>query len=94
VAHQTVTVYCPVRATSARLLGFGAFDYWSPLSFCCIGQSGGTLNSPVTSDLCARTFARYCSSLFISAVDHWRAGSRCFAGSPDSPVHTGQSGEL
>jgi hypothetical protein len=40
VAHCTVTVHCPVHATSARPLGFGAIDRWSPLSFCCTGQSG------------------------------------------------------
>jgi hypothetical protein len=42
VAHRTVTVHCPVHATSARPLGFGAVDRWNPLSFCCTGQSGGT----------------------------------------------------
>ena len=40
VAHQTVTIHYPVRATSARPLGFGAVDRWNPLSFCCTGQSG------------------------------------------------------
>jgi hypothetical protein len=39
VAHRTVTVHCPVRATSARPLGFGAVDRWSALYFCCTGQS-------------------------------------------------------
>jgi hypothetical protein len=33
VAHQTVTVHCPVLATSARPLGFGVVDCWNPLSF-------------------------------------------------------------
>jgi hypothetical protein len=32
VAHQTVTIHYPVRATSARPLGFGAVDRWNPLS--------------------------------------------------------------
>jgi hypothetical protein len=50
VAHRTVNVHCPVRATSARPLGFGAVDHWSTLSFCCTGQSGATPDSPVTSD--------------------------------------------
>jgi hypothetical protein len=27
VAHRTGTVHCPVRATSARSLGFGAVDH-------------------------------------------------------------------
>jgi hypothetical protein len=40
VPHRTVTVHCPVRATSARPLGFGVVDRWSHLSFCCTGQSG------------------------------------------------------
>jgi hypothetical protein len=87
VAHRTVTVHCPVRATSARPLGFGAVDRWSSLSFCCTGQSGATPDSPVTSDFCALTLSRHCSTLFICAVDRWRAGSRCSAGSPDSPAN-------
>jgi hypothetical protein len=78
VAHWTVTVHYPVRATSARRLGFGAVDRWRSLSFCCTGQSGDLWL--LRSDLCA--------TLFIWAVDRWRAGSRCSAGSPDSPVHT------
>jgi hypothetical protein len=72
------TVHCPVRATSARPLGFGAVDRWRVGSYCVqgaiavdcslfttvhlssqplarrelllrwlIGQSGGTLDSPV-----------------------------------------------
>jgi hypothetical protein len=36
---------------------------------------------------CPLTSARHCSSLFIWAVDRWCAGSRCSAGSPDSPVN-------
>jgi hypothetical protein len=42
VAHRTVTVHCPVCATSARPLGFGVVGHWNPLSFCCTGQSGAT----------------------------------------------------
>jgi hypothetical protein len=56
VAHWTVTVHCPVRATSARPLGFGAIDRWSSLSFCCTRQSGATPDSPVTSDFCTTLF--------------------------------------
>jgi hypothetical protein len=41
----------------------------------------------VTSDFAALTSARHCSSLYTSAVDRWRAGSRCSAGSPDSSVN-------
>jgi hypothetical protein len=39
LAHRTVIVQCPVRATSARPLGFGVVDCWSRLPFCCTGQS-------------------------------------------------------
>jgi hypothetical protein len=42
VAHRTGNVHSPVRATSARPLGFGALDRWNPLSFSCTGRSGGT----------------------------------------------------
>jgi hypothetical protein len=55
VAHRTDIIHCPVCATSACLLGFGAVDRWSRLSFCCTGQSGATSDSPVTSDFCALT---------------------------------------
>jgi hypothetical protein len=57
VAHRTVTIHYPVRATSARLLGFGAVDRWSSLSFCSTRQSGGTLDSPMP---------------LTSAFDFWR----------------------
>jgi hypothetical protein len=40
VAHRTRIVHCPVRATLARSLGFGAVDRWNPLSSSGIGQSG------------------------------------------------------
>jgi hypothetical protein len=69
VAYRTVTIHCPVRATSARPLGFGAVDRWSPLSFCCTGQSGATLDSLVSSDVCALTSARHCLPLYTFAVD-------------------------
>jgi hypothetical protein len=39
VAHRTVTVHYPVRATSVHPLWFGVVDRWSPLSFCCTEQS-------------------------------------------------------
>jgi hypothetical protein len=42
VVHRTDIIHCPVRAMSARLLGFGAVDHWNPLSFSCTGQFGGT----------------------------------------------------
>jgi hypothetical protein len=75
-AHRTITVHCPVRATSARPLAFGAVDRWNPLSFCCTGHVWWPLTS-----------ARHCLPLYTFAVDRWHAGSRCSAGSPDSPVN-------
>jgi hypothetical protein len=84
VAHRTITIHCPMCATSARPLGFGAVDRWSALLFCCTGQFGATPDSPVTSDFCALTSV---VALFICAVDRWRTGRRCSAGSPDSPVN-------
>jgi hypothetical protein len=40
VRHRTTTVHCPVCATSAQPLGFGAGRPLEPLSYCCTGQSG------------------------------------------------------
>jgi hypothetical protein len=57
VRHRTITMHCPVRATSAQLLGFRAVDRWSALSSCCTGQSGATPDSPVPSNFCALTSA-------------------------------------
>jgi hypothetical protein len=37
--HRTTTVHCPVRATPAQPLGFGAGRPLEPLSSCCTGQS-------------------------------------------------------
>jgi hypothetical protein len=88
VAHRTITVHCSVSAMSARPLGFGAVDRWSPLPFAAPDSPVAHQTCPVTSDFAALTSARYCSSLFICAVDRWRVGSRCSDGSPDSPVHT------
>jgi hypothetical protein len=67
VAHRTVTVHCPVRATSARLLGFGAGRPLEPLSCSCTEQSGATLD--MSDDFCALTSATHCSLLFTFAVD-------------------------
>jgi hypothetical protein len=60
VRHRTATVHCPVRATSAQPLGFGAVDCWRRLSSSCTGQSGAipdsaTPDSSVPSDFCALT---------------------------------------
>jgi hypothetical protein len=38
--HRTVTVHCPVRATSVQPLGFSAVDRWRRLSSSCTRQSG------------------------------------------------------
>jgi hypothetical protein len=93
VTHRTVIVHCPVRATSARLLGFGAVDRWSPLSFCCTGQSGATSDSswPLASALwLLRGTIHHCSSEqstvgtqgVVAPLAHWIV--RC---TPDSPVN-------
>jgi hypothetical protein len=55
--HRTATVHCPVRATSAQPLGFGAVDRWRRLSSSCTGQSGATPDSLVPSDFCTLTSA-------------------------------------
>jgi hypothetical protein len=76
VRHRTVTVHCPLRATSAQPLGFGAVDRWRPLSSSYTGQSGAIWL--LRSD--------FWHALFFCAESRWRAGSRCSAGSPDSPM--------
>jgi hypothetical protein len=58
VVHRTCTVNCPVRAMSARPLGFGAVDRWNPLSCSCTGQSGAT---PDSSDFYALASDTHCS---------------------------------
>jgi hypothetical protein len=55
VRHRTAIVHCPVCATSAQPLGFGAVDHWRCLSSSCIGQFSATPDSPMTSDFCALT---------------------------------------
>jgi hypothetical protein len=77
----------PMPATSARPLGFGAVDRWRALSSCCIGQSGATPDSPVTSDFCALTSVAALFISDISTIDRWCAGRRCSTGSSDSPVN-------
>jgi hypothetical protein len=52
-------MHCPVHATSAQPLGFGAVDRWGALSSCRTG-------SPMISDFAALTSVRHCSSLFTS----------------------------
>jgi hypothetical protein len=76
VVHRIATVHCPVCATSARPLGFGATWPLEPLSCSYTGQSGATPDSALSSDahcsLCSRPLA---------------PGYRCFVGSPDSPMN-------
>jgi hypothetical protein len=79
VRHRTGTVHCPVRATSARPLGFWAVDRWSCLSSCCTGQSGAPL---ILLLWLLRGIVLHCSSC-QSTIG---AGSRCSTSSPDSPV--------
>jgi hypothetical protein len=94
VAHRTVTVHYPVRATSARPLGFGAIDHWSCFSFCCTGQSGATPHSSVTSDFCALTSVAvlfitvHLSSRLLARREpllRWLTGQS--GGTPDSSVN-------
>jgi hypothetical protein len=92
--HRTVTIHCPVRATSACPLGFGAVDPWSHLSFCSTGQSGATPDSPMTFDFCTLTSV---AALFITVhlrsrplarrelLLRWLTGQ--FGGTLDSPVN-------
>jgi hypothetical protein len=61
VRHRTVTVHCPVCATSAQPLGFGAGRPLEPLSSSCTGQSGATPDSPMLSDSYALNSDMHCS---------------------------------
>jgi hypothetical protein len=61
-AHQTSIVHCPVSATSARPLGFGAVDRWGSLSCSYTGHVRCSLNSllwllPRTVPFCSRSLA-------------------------------------
>jgi hypothetical protein len=86
--HRTVTVHCPVRATSTQPLGFGAVDRWRRLSSSCTGQSGATPDSLVPSDFCALTSA---VALFSNVALHSRPLAHR---EPLLRWLTGQSGEL
>jgi hypothetical protein len=87
-------VHCPMHATSAQLLGFGAVDRWDALSSCCTGQSSATPDSPVTSDFTALTSARHCSSLYTlhsrplacrESLLRWLTGQS--GGTPDNSMN-------
>jgi hypothetical protein len=75
VVHQTGTVHCPMCATSARPLVFGADDRWSPLSCSCTGQSGATPDMSGVLWLLSGTV--YFGSRPLAP------GYRCSVGSPD-----------
>jgi hypothetical protein len=79
VRHRTVTVHCPVRATSAQPLGFGAGRPLEPLSSCCTGQSGALWLLTCTIHGGRWPLARRESLL------RWLTGQS--GGTPDSPVN-------
>jgi hypothetical protein len=79
-------VHCLVCSTSSQPLGFEAVDYWGRLSSSCTGQSGATPDSPVPSDYCASDSVEALLRTVPFAESTVGAGSRCSAGSPDSPV--------
>jgi hypothetical protein len=91
VVHRTGTVHCPVRATSARSLGFGAVDRWNPLSCSCTGQSGAT---PDMSGVLLLLFSDFWHALFTLLVDRWHQVTVAPLAHRTCPVHTGRSGEL
>jgi hypothetical protein len=79
VRHQTVTVHCPVRATSAHPLEFGAVDRWWRLSSSCTGQFGALWLLTCTVHRGRRPLARKESLL------RWLTDQS--GGTPDSPVN-------
>jgi hypothetical protein len=86
VRHRTTTLHCPVRATSAQPLRFRAGRLLEPLSSCCTRQSGAALDSPMPSDFAALTSAAVLLLTVAFAEPTVGLGSRCSAGSPDSPM--------
>jgi hypothetical protein len=86
VHHRTVTVHCPVRATSSKPLGFGAVDHWRRLSFAAPDSlvPHRTVRWPLTL-LFWLLRGTVPALTFPQSTVGW-AGSRCSAGSPDSPV--------
>jgi hypothetical protein len=85
-AHQTVRWHTGQSLYTVR---FGAVDRWIHLSFCCTGQSGATLDSPVTSDFYAALFATvhfYSRPLARrEPLLRWLTGQS--GATPDSPVN-------
>jgi hypothetical protein len=90
VAHRTGTVYCPVRTTSARPLGFGAIWLLGPLHR-TVRCHTRHVRLPLTSLLWLLPRTVHHCSLLQSTVDaqwpllRWLTGHvRC---TPDSPVN-------
>jgi hypothetical protein len=87
VRHRTTTVHCPVRATSAQPLAFGAVDHWRRLSSSCTGQSGALWL--LCSYFCHGTVAHYnfCSRPLVcrESLLRWLTGQS--GGTTDSPVN-------
>jgi hypothetical protein len=79
VRHRIATVHCPVRATLAQPLGFGAGRPLEPLSSVAPDR-------PVPSDFAALTSDVVLLLTVAFAESTVGARSRCSAGSPDSPV--------
>jgi hypothetical protein len=93
VHHRTGPVHCPVRYHVTQPLGFGARSTIGALSSCGTGLSGATPDrfcslsgAPLTLWLwlCA-----HCSSVSPLLQSTIARVSRCSAGAPDSPRHTG-----
>jgi hypothetical protein len=85
VAHQTCIVHWPMRATSARSLGFGANRSLEPLSCSCTGQSSATPDMSIDLWLCCSDFAAHYSCYCLLLQTTVAPVSRCSAGSPDMP---------
>jgi hypothetical protein len=87
VRHRTVTVHCPVHATSVQPLGFRAVDRWRCLSSSCTGQSGALWL------LCFWLYHGTVAHCCLCRVDRWhREPLLCWltgqsGGTPDSLVN-------
>jgi hypothetical protein len=74
------------------ILTVGASDFWAPLGVRCTPDMYCLMSgAPVWACL---TSARAARALNAPQGAVGAEKSRCSAGSPDSPVHTGQSGEF
>ena len=74
------------------ILAVGASDLWALLGVRCTPDMYCLMSgAPAWAIL---TSARAVRALNVAQGAVGAAGSRCSAGTPDSPVHTGQSGEF